>query len=320
MATACNHTATHLLQAALRKVLGEHLHQCGSLVTPERLRFDFTHFEKIPAPKLSQVEHLVNQAIALGIALSTTEQSYAEAVATGATALFDEKYGDRVRVVTIGNISQELCGGTHVTNTAQIRLFRIMSESSVATGVRRIEAVTGDEALRLYNRERTVLSEIARLLKTDAHQVTDKVGDLLRDYEKLQDQAAKASGEQALRQVKDLFGQVREVAGVKYVAARLDGLTMEQLREATDRLRDHMVSGVVVLGAVTGGKIALVVGVTKDLTARIQAGALIKIIAAETGGSGGGRPDLAQAGGKDPAKLDQALEKGEAMLRELVGA
>lgn len=317
--TACNHSATHLLQAALRKVLGEHLHQSGSSVTPERLRFDFTHFEKISDTDLQKIEQLVNDAIGQAIPVCTQVKDYQEAVAGGATALFDEKYGDKVRVVTMGPVSQELCGGTHVTNTAQIRLLRIISESSVATGIRRIEAVTGDAALALYNQERNTLNEVCSLLKTESHLVAQKLGNLLEEHNKLQREIAKASQDQATGRIKKLITEFQAVGNAKYIVARVDGFTMEQLRDAVDKLRDAMDSGVAALGTVIDGKVSFVVGVTKDLTSKVQAGSLIKAIAAETGGSGGGRPDMAQAGGKDASKIDQALEVGKKMVCELLG-
>lgn len=318
-ATACNHSATHLLQAALRKVLGEHLHQSGSLVTPERLRFDFTHFEKISDGDLQKVEQLVNDAIGQAIPVCTELKDYRDAVSGGATALFDEKYGDQVRVVTMGGVSQELCGGTHVANTAQIRMLRIISESSVATGIRRIEAVTGDGALALYNQERAILGEVSSLLKTESHQVASKLGILLEEHNKLQKEIAKASQDQASGRIGELINQVQTGGTGKYIVARVDGFTMDQLRDAVDKLRDVMSSGVAVLGAVSEGKVSFVIGVTKDLTSKIQAGSLIKAVAAETGGSGGGRPDMAQAGGKDASKVDQALEVGKKMVCELLG-
>lgn len=317
--TACNHSATHLLHAALRKVLGGHVNQSGSLVTPERLRFDFSHFEKVSEEKLAEVENLVNQAIAAAIPVCTEEKSYQEAIASGVTALFGEKYGDRVRVVSMGDLSSELCGGTHVSNTAQIRLFRIISESSVATGIRRIEAVTGREALKLYNRERAAINQICHALKTDLEQAPAKVNHLIEENNKYQKELAKLSQEQASEQVKELFAKIKTVNGAKYVVARIDGLSMDLLREAVDKLRDRMGSGVAALGTVNDGKVAFVVGVTKDLTGKVQAGSLIKAIAAETGGSGGGRPDLAQAGGKDASKIDQALQIGEKLIIEILG-
>ncbi|TCL58793.1 alanyl-tRNA synthetase [Hydrogenispora ethanolica] len=318
-ATAANHTATHLLQAALRQVLGEHVHQSGSSVAPERLRFDFTHFEKITAEQLAEVESLVNRVIGQGIAVCTEETTHEEALAAGAMALFGEKYGDRVRLVRVPGFSAELCGGTHVANTAQIRWFRIVSESSVATGVRRIEAVTGDEAFRMADAESRTLDELCGLLKTDAGQAVARLQSLLDDLNKYQKELAKSGQDQAAQQVKELFGRIRQAAAGRYLVARVDGLSMELMREAVDKLRDQMGSGVAVLGAVTEGKVSFVVGVTKDLTGTVQAGKIIKAVAAEAGGGGGGRPDLAQAGGKDAAKVDQALAVGETMVKELLG-
>ncbi|HEY8464150.1 MAG TPA: alanine--tRNA ligase [Bacillota bacterium] len=318
LATACNHTATHLLQAALRQVLGSHLHQSGSLVTPERLRFDFTHFEKVNTAQLSQVENLVNEVIAKGIAVCTEQMNYQEAVAQGAMALFDEKYGDTVRVVKVPGFSIELCGGTHVANTAQIRFFRITAESSVATGIRRIEAVTGDEALRLFDEERRLVAAACQVLKTGPTQLMTKLDGLLQENARLNKELSQISQAKTANQVKQLFDQIEQCNGINYVVARIDGLTMERLRKAVDRLREHMGSGVAVLGSVTDEKVAFVVGVTKDLTAKVQAGSLIKVVAAETGGSGGGRPELAQAGGKDTTKVDRALQVGAEVLKELL--
>lgn len=314
-ATANHHTATHLLQAALRHVLGDHVHQSGSLVTPERLRFDFTHFEKISESDLRKVETIVNEVIASGLPVDKVEMSYQEAIASGATALFDEKYGEKVRVISVSDFSKELCGGTHIDNTAQIRVFRILSEGSVATGVRRIEAVTGDEALKIYNQERATLAEVCQILKTDPNQIITRTNGLIGDFTKAQKELERVSQGQAADQIKQLYDQIKNAGGVKYVVAGVNGFNMELLREAVDKLRDFMGSGVAVLGSVNEDKVSFVVGVTKDLTGRIQAGVLIKAIAAETGGSGGGRPDLAQAGGKDPAKIGQALSVGEKLIR-----
>ena len=234
---------------------------------------------------------------------------------SGATALFNEKYGDRVRVVKVAGVSSELCGGTHVGNTAQIRVFRIISESSVATGVRRIEAVTANEALRLYAQERETLAEINGILKTDSNQVVNRINSLTTDYNRLLKEVVKNSQDQAAGQVAELFEKITEFNGIKYIVTRVDGLSMELLRTAVDRLRDQMGSGVAILGSVNDSKPAFVVGVTKDLTPKVQAGNLIKAIAAATGGSGGGRPDLAQAGGKDQSQVDQALKIGESLLQ-----
>jgi alanyl-tRNA synthetase len=315
-ATANNHTATHLLQAALRQVLGEHLHQSGSLVTPERLRFDFTHFEKISQSDLERIEAIVNDVIRQALPVTKIEMSYQDAVATGATALFDEKYGDKVRVVTVEGFSKEFCGGTHVNNTIEIRLFRILSEGSVATGIRRIEAVTGEEALKLYQQERETLAQVGEALKTDSQQIITKLNNLLTEYNKIQKELDKANQDQASGQIKQLVDQIKTIGPVKYIVARVDGFSMEMMQDGIDKLRDAMRSGVAVLGSVTEGKVAFVAGVTADLTVSIQAGALIKAVATEAGGSGGGRPDMARAGGKDPGKIDAALQVAEKMIKE----
>ena len=222
-------------------------------------------------------------------------------------------------MVQVADFSHELCGGTHVDNTAEIRIFRIISESSVATGVRRIEALTGSEALKAYEQERATVAAIGQRLKADPHQVVDKLETLLEDHAWLQKEVAKASQGQAANQIQQLAAGIQELPGGKYIIARVDGFTMELMQEAVDKLRDAMGSGVAVLGAVTEDKVAFVAGVTKDLTAKVQAGALVKIVAAETGGSGGGRPEMARAGGKDAAKVDQALAVGESKIKELLG-
>ena len=315
--TAANHTATHLLQAALREVLGEHVHQAGSLVGPERLRFDFTHFEKVTPEQLGRIEKLVNGWVGAAYDLDIQEMAHADAVAGGATALFGEKYGDRVRVVGIGEVSKELCGGTHLRNTAQIRYFRILSESSVATGVRRIEALTGDAAISLAESERALVGTVTDTLKVERDGIAARVADLVRELDELRRASAKAEKEAAGGKVDELA--IRTLPGGKYVVGRLDGLSMDLLLEAADRLRDKMGSGVAILGAVTDGKPFFVVGVTKDLTGKIKAGDLIKEIAAVAGGSGGGRPDVARAGGKDAGKIDEALGKGEERVRAVLG-
>ncbi|MGQ9780322.1 MAG: alanine--tRNA ligase [Bacillota bacterium] len=315
--TAANHTATHLLHAALRQVLGEHARQAGSFVAPDRLRFDFTHFERVSSEELREIERLVNAWVGEAIPVETVEMAYDEAVKTGAVALFGEKYGERVRVVRIGEVSKELCGGTHLANTAQIRYFRIISEGGVATGVRRIEAVTNDAALGLVEKERAILDETAALLKAEREAVPGRVALLLEELEGLRRAAAEAERKAAGSKIEEI--PIHALPGGKYAVARLDGFSMERLREAADRLREKMHSGVAVLGGVTEGKPLFVVGVTKDLAAKVKAGELIKQVAAVAGGSGGGRPDFAQAGGKDAGKIDAALQKGVELLREALG-
>jgi alanyl-tRNA synthetase len=314
--TAANHTATHLLQAALRQVLGDHVHQSGSLVTPERLRFDFTHFEKISDEQLAEVEQKVNAVIGAGEDVCTEIKSYNEAVSGGATALFTEKYGDKVRVVKVGAVSQELCGGTHVKNTAAIRYFRIISEGSVATGVRRIEAVTGETALAMAEKERQLVRILAEKLKTIPEQLQSRLAEIIEENSRLYKELSQAKRGQASDEVGRILAGAIEIGGVKVAIARLDDFSMDLLREVVDRLKDALRSGVVLLGGVAEGKVSLVAGVTSDLTTRLKAGELVKTAAAVVGGGGGGRADMAQAGGKDPAKLDEALKTSEAWIRE----
>ena len=317
--TAANHTATHILQAVLRQVLGEHVHQAGSLVTPERLRFDFTHFERVTPQQLAEIESMVNAVIGSGYEVCTDQKSYEQAVKDGATALFNEKYGDNVRVVQIGGVSQELCGGTHVVNTAAIRYFRILSEGSVATGVRRIEAVTGETALALAIQERRLLDNILDRLKTSPDQILSRVDELLEDNSNLNRELQQLRREQAGDIVKDIVDGAMEISGTRVAIVRLDNISMDLLREMMDRLKDSLGSGVVLLGGVEEDKVSLVAGVTKDLTGKVRAGDLVKQVAAVVGGGGGGPPDMAQAGGKNPAKLDEALKVGEQWIREKLG-
>ena len=314
LAIASHHTATHLLQAALRAVLGDHVNQAGSLVAPDRLRFDFTHFEKVSAEQLRAIEQLVNEQISAAKAVETSETSYDEAVAQGATALFGEKYGDQVRTVRVPDFSHELCGGTHVRNTAQIQYFRILNESSIATGVRRIEAVAGQAAIKVAELERTALAKTAALLKADVEHVPDRVEALLADLAKAARDAKSAAQARAGAQAAELLENVQQINGVNLLVARMDGLSADLLREAVDRFKSSYSPGIVLLGGLVEDKPFFVAGVTKDMTAKVQAGAIVKEAAAITGGGGGGRPDMAQAGGKDAAKLDEALTRGKNLI------
>ncbi len=318
-ATALNHSATHLLHAALRGVVGEHAKQAGSFVNSERLRFDFTHFSALSEAELSAIEEGVNDKIRENMDVCTLEMDAAEARATGATALFEEKYGDRVRVVSMGDFSKELCGGTHTARTGDIGVFFIVSESSVAAGVRRIEAVTGQNAYA-YARERfALLSRAARLVKDKPEAVPERVEKLLATVKEKE----KALSDLKVRMAAGETGgnaaeAVREINGVKVVSKRVDADDRDALREAADRFRDRVGSGVVVLGSVAEGKVLLVSMVTKDLTKSFSAGNIVKEIAKIVGGSGGGRPDMAQAGGTDPSRLDEALEKVFDLVAEKV--
>ncbi|AOU99731.1 alanine--tRNA ligase [Acidihalobacter yilgarnensis] len=302
-----NHSATHLMHEALRRILGDHVEQKGSLVTPERLRFDFAHFAPVSAEELREVERLVNAQIRENRDASAEVMALDEARKTGAKALFGEKYGDRVRVLRIG-FSTELCGGTHVRRVGDIGVFKIVSESGVAAGIRRIEAITGEVALRHLDALDARLDQIATLLKTGREGVDDKLRQLIerqRTLEKSLDEARRSLASQAGA---DLAGQARNIDGISVLAARLDGMDTKELRETLDRLKDQLGHAAIVLAAVgEGDKITLVAGVTQGETARIRAGDLVNSVAGQVGGKGGGRPDMAQAGGNDPSQLDQAL-------------
>ncbi len=306
-ATALHHSATHLLHAALRQVLGSHVSQKGSLVDAQRLRFDFAHFEPLSAEQLDQVERLVNAQIRANAAVETTVMAPEEAIAAGAMALFGEKYGDRVRVLRMGDFSTELCGGTHARRVGDIGLFKIVSEGGVAAGVRRIEAVTGERALDYIAALQERARQVAQLVKGDRDNFPDKVRQLLDRNRQLEKDLEQLKGRLASGQGADLLGQAVAVNGIQVLAARLDGVDAKTLREAVDRCKDQLKAAVVVLATVEDGKVRLVAGVTAAETARIKAGELVNQVAQQVGGKGGGRADLAQAGGTDPAGLDAAL-------------
>ena len=316
-ATALNHSATHLLHAALRQVLGDHVQQKGSLVDSQRLRFDFSHFEAIKPEQLKQLEDIVNREIRANSVVETEETDIDTAKAKGAMALFGEKYGDQVRVLTMGGgFSVELCGGTHVGRTGDIGLFKITSEGGVAAGVRRIEAVTGAAALAYLNGAEEQLKEAAGLVKGSRDNLLDKLVGLLernrqleKELEQLKAKAASAAGD-------DLAGSAVDVAGVKVLAARLDGLDGKALLALVDQLKNKLGSGVILLGGVFEEKVVLVAGVTQDLAAKLKAGDLMKQAAATVGGKGGGRPDMAQGGGTDAGKLDEALALAKAFVEQ----
>ncbi|MBI2528015.1 MAG: alanine--tRNA ligase [Candidatus Rokubacteria bacterium] len=302
-----HHTGTHLLHAALRRVLGTHVTQAGSLVAPDHLRFDFSHGGALKTREVEEVESLVNEQVQANIAVRPEEMDLQAALRSGAMALFGEKYGDRVRVVRIGDFSTELCGGTHLDATGQIGLFKVTSEGAVASGVRRIEAVTGDAALRHVGQEEQALREAAGLLRIPPLELPRRLQKLLDEQRQLEKQLQELEGRLVRSRALELIASAKEVAGVPVLAARLDGLDPEGLRSVVDLLRARLGSGVMCLGAVTEGKVNLVASVSRDLTGRFQAGRLIQEVARLVGGGGGGRPDLAQAGGKDPSSLDAAL-------------
>lgn len=308
-ATELNHTATHILHAILRSVLGDHVKQAGSLVAPERLRFDFTHFSRVTADDLDTIERLVNQQIRENLPTSTQEMEAEDAFKSGATALFEEKYGDRVRVVSLADFSRELCGGTHTGQTGNIGLFKIISESSVASGVRRIEALTGEAALDYTQQTIKIMQETAHLIKENAPAIPGRVEKMLSEikaYEKEVDQLktklASDAGDASPEAVKS-------VDGVKVMVKNVAVDTPAALRNLADQFKDKIKSGIVVLGSKAGSKAMLIAVVTKDLTDRYHAGNIVNEIASVVGGRGGGRPDMAQAGGNQPENLDQALAK-----------
>lgn len=313
-ATARNHTATHLLQAALRKVLGDHIKQAGSLVEPDRLRFDFTHFTATTAEELQQVEDLVNGWIMQNAELVVCEMGMQEAVDSGATALFDEKYGDTVRVVRVGDVSAELCGGTHVRAAGDIGLFKILSEAGIAAGVRRIEGATGFNALRLVRRLEQERQTLADLLKADSSKLVDRVEKLVDRQRELQREIEALQGKLNAVQSGDLLAQMQEVNGTRLLAVEVQVADVKALRDLADQLRDKLESGVLVLGAELDGKANLLVAVTRDLTSRFKAGELVGKLAPIVGGRGGGKPELAQAGGAQPEKLAEALAAAAGLL------
>ncbi|TQV85237.1 alanine--tRNA ligase [Exilibacterium tricleocarpae] len=306
--TALNHSATHLLHAALRQVLGQHVTQKGSLVDSQRLRFDFSHFEPVSAAQLKTIEQLVNEQIRLNSPVQIELCDMDTAIARGAMALFDEKYGDEVRVLTMGQgFSVELCGGTHVERTGDIGLLRVVSESGIAAGVRRIEAVTGAGALALFDRTQAQVERAAGLLKTNTETLTDKLAQLVQQNRAAEKEIAVLKAKLASAASGDLQTQAVNIDGVNVLAVNLEGADAKSLRDTADQLKNKLEPAVVLLAAVTGDKVALVAGVTKNLTKRVKAGDLMKHVAAQVGGKGGGRADMAQGGGSDVASLPAVL-------------
>jgi alanyl-tRNA synthetase len=318
-AIVLNHSATHLMHAALRQVLGDHVQQKGSLVAPDRLRFDFSHYEPVTPEQLRDIEDLVNAQVRRNIPAEVSLMQYDDAVASGAIALFGEKYDDEVRVLRLGDgFSVELCGGTHVSSAGDIGVFKITSESGVAAGVRRIEAVTGKGALEWIDGNQHALEHVASLLRSSPQQAADKVEQLLKRNKDLEKELA-ATRQQLLTGGAGVDKDVTEVDGIKILASRMDGADAKTLREAVDRFKDKLKNAVVVLGSVEDGKVRLAAGVTKNNTDRIKAGDLIRPVAERVGGKGGGRPDFAQAGGSDPDALDAALAAVPAWVSDQLG-
>jgi len=305
-ATVLNHSATHLLHAALRAVLGTHVTQKGSLVAPDRLRFDFSHYQAVTPEELARIEDLVNAEIRRNEAADVRETSYDEAIKAGAMALFGEKYGKVVRVMKFGDFSTELCGGTHAHRTGDIGLFKILSEGGVAAGVRRIEAVTGAGALAWVNNLQGTVRKIEEVLRSD--DVVSKTQALQERVKQLEKLLAQASGKLASNRGDELTSQAQSIGPAKVLAAAVDGVDAAAMRDLLDQLKNKFGSAVVVLGSASEGKVSLIAGVTADLTAKVKAGELVNMVAQQVGGKGGGRPDMAQAGGTDPSKLDAALK------------
>lgn len=318
--TALNHTATHILHAVLRKVLGDHVKQAGSLVAPDRMRFDFTHFTALTPDEINEIERLVNQEIRENRALDVKVMDLEEALRTGAMALFEEKYGDRVRMVEIPGFSRELCGGTHTHRTGDIGLFVITQETGVAAGVRRIEALTGSRALAHVQKQQTALRQAAHLLRTTPLDLPERIEKLAQAQKQVERELESLKASMAGKQSADLLEQAETVGSSRMLVVQVAADNPRILREMNDQFKDRMQSGVAVLGAAHEGKAFLLVGVTTDLTKRIHAGNLIKEIVKEVGGSGGGRPDMAQAGGNQPENLPKALELARKLIREKLGA
>jgi alanyl-tRNA synthetase len=314
-AIALNHSATHLLHAALRQVLGKHVQQKGSLVAPDRLRFDFSHTQPVSPDELRRVEELVNAAIRDNAPAETRVMALDEAVAAGAMSLFGEKYESDVRVLSIGDFSMELCGGTHVERAGDIGFFKIIGESGVAAGVRRVEAVTGQAAFEWVARTDQVLRDVAFMLRGSREDIDEKVRELVERARRMEKDIQQLKSKLASGQSGDLSNQAKDVGGIKVLAAQVDGADAKALRDALDRLKDKLGSCIIVLATVKDGKIALVAGVSPDLLAQFKAGDIVAAVAAQVGGRGGGRADFAQAGGTQPEMLSAALAGVETLVR-----
>ncbi|MBN2254297.1 MAG: alanine--tRNA ligase [Deltaproteobacteria bacterium] len=314
-ATEAHHSGTHVLQAALKQVLGDHIKQSGSLVNPERLRFDFTHFSKIEDDEMERVEQIANNYIKQNLPVTTTILPKEEAMKTGATAVFDEKYGDDVRLVAMGDFSKELCGGTHVLRTGDIGALKVVSESSVAAGVRRIEAVTGLAAIKYFQSVEKELKKTASLLRAHPMELSERVEKLLQHQKEMEKEMDALKGKLAARDSADLIDKAKEVKGVKILATQVDAPDVKTLRDFGDKVRDKLKSGIILLGSKVGDKAMLLCMVTKDLVDKYNAGAIVKEIVPIVGGKGGGRADMAQAGGPNPEKLGEALAKLEELLK-----
>ncbi|HUV51392.1 MAG TPA: alanine--tRNA ligase [Anaerolineae bacterium] len=316
-AIACNHTATHILHFALRETLGDHVKQAGSFVSPDRLRFDFTHFSQVDGDTLNKIESIVNNRIRENVLVETKEMDAEEAFKSGATALFEEKYGDRVRVVSLASFSKELCGGIHASHTGKIGLFKIIGESSVASGIRRIEALTGEAALEYIQKASKIVQETARLIKERPEDILKRINKIISEHKSAEKEIEKLKAKIAATKADSSEGYIKLIDNVKVQVKKVVVDTPAALRDLADRFKEKMKSGIVVLGSVAGPNVLLIVVVTKDLMNRFNAGSIVKQVAAIVGGGGGGRPDMAQAGGSIPEKLDQALEKAYEIIEKM---
>jgi alanyl-tRNA synthetase len=307
-AIVLHHSATHLMHAALKQVLGAHVEQRGSLVAPDHLRFDFTHPRAVTAEELAEIERLVNSEIRVNPASDVRVMAFDEALKTGATALFGEKYGDRVRVLRFGDFSVELCGGTHVERVGDIGQFKIVEESAIAAGIRRIVAVAGEAAVQRIQAMDNQLKDLARVLKVAPDALADRLEQILERGKSLEKEVDQLKAKMASASGEELLDRAVDVKGIKVLAARLDQVDPKALRDTVDRLKQRLGTAVVVIGSADDGKVRLAAGVSEDLLARIQAGNLVNFVAQQVGGKGGGRPDFAQAGGSQPENLDGALD------------
>ena len=313
--TAANHTATHLLHKALQEILGDHVKQSGSSVTKDGLRFDFNHFQAMTDDEIKKVEDIVNNKIAHFIDVTTEEMSAKDAVKSGATALFGEKYGKTVRVVSIGDYSKELCGGTHVKNSGQIGSFKILSESGVASGVRRIEAITGLGVLKKLNESEELINSTADVLKSKRNLMTDKAGALMGEMKSLKKEIEELKRAEMSKGLENLVDEAKEINGIKLIAKQFDDYNINDLRSLSDQIKAGNKNIAMVFAAVSGGKVTFLVSLTDDLVGKgLHAGKMIKEIAAAAGGGGGGKADMAQAGAKNPEKIVEAFKKAEELL------
>jgi len=306
-ATIRNHSATHLMHAALRDLLGEHVQQKGSLVNSERLRFDFSHNEAVSTEQLSEIERVVNLQIRSNVKTEAEEMAIAEAKNKGAMALFGEKYGDQVRVVSMGNFSIELCGGVHVRCSGDIGYFKIISEAGTASGIRRIEALTGTAAIEYSNDQSIKINRISSILKSGSNEIEDKLAQLMSRLKSQDREIAQLKSKMATQTGEDLTASAVEVNGIKVLAVKLEGADSKSLRDTMDQLKNKLGASAVVLAVVDGKKVSLCAGVSKDQIKRLKAGDLVNMVAGQIGGKGGGRPDMAMAGGSQPENLDSAL-------------